>query len=90
MLRDSFLPRCEQADAEVSGAPQQLVERRLLLDGEADERRVERERDERAERQSQALAVEVDGDDCDARGKPPHDPPQVVTGCHELDVRRPG
>ena len=73
--------RCEQADAEVSGAPQQLVQRRLLLDGEADERRVERERDEGAERQSQALAVQVDGDDGDARGEPPHDPPEVVAQC---------
>jgi hypothetical protein len=38
VLRDSFLPGREQADAEVSGAPQQLVERRLLLD-EADSSR---------------------------------------------------
>ncbi len=30
---------------------------------------------------AQALAVEVDGDDCDARGEPPHDPAEVVAQC---------
>ena len=53
VLCDPFLPGGEQADAEVFGAAQQLVERRLLLDGEADERRIQGERDERSERQPQ-------------------------------------
>ena len=44
------------------------MQRGLPLDREADEWGVERERDERAERQPQPLAVEIDGDDGDSAG----------------------
>ena len=63
----SWSPESSDA-AQVAGVAQQLVERRLARDRDADERRLERQRDERRDGQPGAAAVEL-GDD-DARRPP--------------------
>ena len=88
MLRHCLLAGGEQADAERSGAAQQLVERGLAPDGEADERRLERERNQGADRQPQALALEVDADDPDPRGESPHQLAKLFAADHGGDRRR--
>src|SRR5439155_16854259 len=72
VLRNRLLAGRQQTDAERSGTAQQLVQRRPAPDGEADERRLQRERNQGADRQAQALALEVDADDRDSRGESSH------------------
>ena len=73
VLRQVFLPGCEEADREVAGLAQQLVQRRVAADRDAYERRLQRERDEGGHREPSAPAVEVDGDNRDAGRKPSHE-----------------
>ena len=81
VLRDRVLARGEQCHPERPGATEELVQRRLLLDREADERRVEGERDEGPDRQADPLALQVHGHDRDASGEPAHDPAKLVAQC---------
>jgi hypothetical protein len=76
---ESFLRAAEDADAEAIGAPEQLVQRRLPADRDADQRRVERERDERGDGQPEPLAFDVDRDDRHARRHPSHQAAQLRT-----------
>ena len=48
--RELLLIGAEEADREAAGGAEELVARRLLPDRDADERRLERERDERRDR----------------------------------------
>ena len=51
-------------------------------DGHADQRRLERERDERGDRQAGALTADLDGDDRDAVREAAHDRAQLVAPDH--------
>ena len=77
----------EQRDGEPAGRAQQLVQRRLVRDRDADERRLERQRDERGDRDPEPLALEVDRDDRHADRVPPHHRSQLVAGRHRADHR---
>jgi hypothetical protein len=72
VLREPVLPVGEQAERESARTPQELVHRRLPVDRHADQRRLDRQRDQRAHRQAQLLAVRVDGQHSDAVREPPH------------------
>jgi hypothetical protein len=58
------------------------VQRRPAPDREADERRLERERNQRADRQAQALTFEVDADDRDSRRESAHQLAKLVAADH--------
>ena len=73
VLRELLLLGGEQRERALAGFPQQLVDRRLPCDRDADERRLERERDERRDGQPYALPVRVDRDHGNAgRHAPEH------------------
>ena len=72
VLREPHLVAGEQRDREAARLAQQLVQRRLARDRDPDERRLERERDERADRQAEPLALDVDRDDGDPDGEAAH------------------
>ena len=55
VLRQRELLGAEQRDGEAAGLAQQLVQRGLLRDRDADERRLERQGDERRDRQAEPL-----------------------------------
>src|SRR6266480_2753177 len=82
VLRHGLLAGGEKAGAERPGAAQQLVQSRPAPDGEADQRRLERERYQRADRQAQALTFEVDADDCDSRRESPHQLAKLIAAYH--------
>ena len=68
---------------------QDLVQRRRQRKGDADERRVERERDERRDGHSHAVAVEVDAEDRDAVRPQPHQVAQLLPCGHAAIIRTP-
>ena len=67
VLGERFLVARQDRRRPRAGVAQELVQRRLVGDRDADERRVERERDERRHGQPVAAAVELRDDDGDAR-----------------------
>ena len=69
-------PSASRLSAKPPASPEQLVHRRLPVDGDADERRLERERDERADGQAESLALRVDRQHGNAVREPPHQVPE--------------
>jgi hypothetical protein len=53
---------------------------RVLPDRDPDEGRLERQRDERTDREAEALAVDFRGDDGHGRRETPHHLPQLLAG----------
>jgi hypothetical protein len=64
------------------------VQRRLPADGEADERRLERKRNQRPDRQPDPLAVERDTDDRDSRRESPHQLAKLIATDHGGEILR--
>jgi hypothetical protein len=58
------------------------VQRRPAPNREADERWLQRERNQRADRQAQALTFEVDPNNCDSRRESPHQLAKLVAAYH--------
>src|SRR5438874_213271 len=85
MRSDVSLVAAKDRDAEGAGEPQELVERELAPDRDADERRIERQRDERADRRRHALSLDVRADDADARWEEAHERPQIVAASHRAN-----
>ena len=77
VLREPVLPVGEQAEREPARAPEELVHRRLPVDRHADERRLERERHQRADRQAQTLALRVHRQHGDAVRESLHQIPEA-------------
>src|SRR4029453_6801194 len=82
VLRHRLLACGKQAGAERLRAAQQLVQSRPSPDGKPDERRLQRERNQRADRQAQALTFEVDADDRDSGRESPHQLAKLVAAYH--------
>ena len=57
----------------------------LPADRDADERRLERQGDERADREAEPLALDVDGDDRDPGRKAAHQAPELLAAAHRPD-----
>src|SRR5712692_227483 len=87
--RDSRLIAAQDRDAEQARGAQQLVERDVLSDRDADERWVERQRDQRADRHADAVAVRVGGDHANAGWIEAHQRAQLVAGRHPADAKWP-
>src|SRR5439155_18522713 len=85
---EPFLPAGEDAHLERAGAADEGVRRLLVPDRDPDERRLERERDERADGQAEPVALVVDRDDADRSRKPAHRRSQLVAREHALDHRQ--
>jgi len=75
VLREPVLPVGEQAEREPARPAQELVHRRLPVDRHADQRRLDRQRHQRADRQAQLLALRVDRQHGDAVWESPHQIP---------------
>jgi len=58
------------------------VQGRVLADRESDERRLQRQRDERRDRQTETLAAHLDGEDRHAGREASHDRAQLVAPDH--------
>jgi hypothetical protein len=58
------------------------VQSRPAPDGEADERWLERERNQSPDRQAETLTVEVDADDRDSRRESPHQLAKLFAAYH--------
>jgi hypothetical protein len=82
VLGQLLLTLGEDADAELARPAQQFVQGGLLPDRDPDERRLQRERDERRDREAEPLAFEIHRDHRDGRGDEPHDVPQLVAADH--------
>ena len=87
VLREVSWPAASTLTASSPRLPQQLVQRGVAADREADERRVERERDERRDRQAEPLPVDVDRDDGDAGRDAPHHCAKLVAADHAAMIR---
>jgi hypothetical protein len=86
VLRQSFLVGRQKADAERLGPAKQLVQGRLPADAHRKEGRLEREGDDRADCQTEALALDVDADHRHRGGHASHERAQVVAAGHELII----
>ena len=82
VLRERLLFRAQEADAEAAGVAEQLMQRGLSPECEPDERRLEGEGGERADRDAGPLGSELDGDDADSGRKRPHHRPELVAAAH--------
>ena len=71
VLRQVRLIAAEDRDGPLRRAAQRLVQRRVDRDRDADEPRLERERDERRDGEPRAAAVDLGDDDRDAGGPAP-------------------
>src|SRR4051794_2259608 len=80
------LVAAQDRDAKGLGRAQELVQRHVAPDGDADERRLERQRDKRPDRRRHAPALDVRADDADARREAAHQPPQVVAARHRANA----
>jgi hypothetical protein len=69
MLGDGILVTRQQAQREAARVAQELVHGRLPAHAHADERGIEGEGDERADRQAETLTVRVDSEDGNPRGE---------------------
>ena len=78
MLGERVLTLREQGDGARAGLAQELVERRLARDGEADERWLERQPDERTDREPERLAARVHGHDGDTGREPAEERAELV------------
>jgi hypothetical protein len=85
VLRECFLADREHAHRELARLPKQLVQRCVPPHRDPYERWVERERDERRDRQADALPVELDGDDGHAGREPSHDRAKLLAADHAGD-----
>ena len=80
--RELLLLGAQQADGEAPGAAQELVAGRVLADRDADERRLERERDERGDGDAHPVALDVDAEDRDAVRPEPHQAAKILSRRH--------
>ena len=78
----ALLLAAEDAEPRTRRRSEQLVERRLLPDRDPDQRRVERERDERRDRDAHAVALVVDGEHGDVVRHEPHQAAKVFAVRH--------
>jgi hypothetical protein len=72
----------EDADREPAGISEELVQRGVAAHGNANERRLERKRNQRGDGQPDALSTELDSDDRHARRDTCHDRAQLVASNH--------
>src|SRR5207248_1895209 len=86
--RDLLLLATEHAHREGAGSPEQLVERGLLADRDADEGRFERERHERGDRDAHAVAVVVYREHGHVVRHEPHQRAQVFAARHRRSLER--
>jgi hypothetical protein len=70
----------QQADPEALRLPQELVKRRLATDCDAQQRGLQRQREQRNHRQPESLTIDVDGDHRDGGGDVAQECTQVVGG----------
>ena len=80
--RELLLLGAEEADREPAGAAQELVAGSVLADRDADQRRLERERDERGDGDAHPVALDVDAEDRDAVRPEPHQAAEIVSRRH--------
>jgi len=78
VLGDPFLIAREQAEGETTRPAKQLVHRRLPAHAHADERRLERKPDERADGEAEPLPSEVHGQGGDPGGEASQQETKVV------------
>jgi hypothetical protein len=86
VLCQGLLALGEHAHGELVRAAQQLVQRRVPPDRNPDERGIQGQRDERSDRQADALAGEIDRDDGDPGWEAAHDRTKLVAADHRAII----
>jgi len=87
MLREVLLSGGQDAHRELAGLAQQLVQRGVAPDREADLRRVARKRHERGDRQPGRLPADVHGDDRHSGRDAAHDRAKLFAAHHAAMIR---